>query len=61
MEIRVINCDNITALLFAVILYHRLQYLLTQLFTYLLTYSMEQSLSSEANRLAATQEIPCSL
>ena len=32
--------------------------LLTYLITYLLTYSMEQSLSWEANRFAASQEIP---
>ena len=31
------------------------------LLTYLLTYSMEQSLSSEANRFSDNQEIPCIL
>jgi len=31
--------------------------LLICIFTYLITYSMEQSLSLEANRLSASQEI----
>jgi hypothetical protein len=35
-----------------------LTYLFTYLLTYLLTYSMEQSPSWEANRFAASQEIP---
>jgi len=36
-------------------------YLLNYLATYLLIYSMQQSPSSETNRLSASQEIPCIL
>ena len=40
------------------LLTHLLTYSLTYLLTYLLTYSTEQSPSREANRFAASQEIP---
>jgi hypothetical protein len=40
------------------LLTYLLTYSLTHLVTYLLTYSMEQSPSWEANRFAASQEIP---
>jgi hypothetical protein len=44
--------------LFTYSLFTLLTYLIPYLLTYLLTYSMEQSLSWEANRFSASQEIP---
>jgi hypothetical protein len=52
------RCLSNTHSLLAYIHTYLLNYLLTYLITYLLTYSMEQSPSWEANRFAASQEIP---
>ena len=41
-----------------IFVYLLLPYLLTYLLTYSLTYSIEQTPSSESNRLSASQEIP---
>jgi len=53
--------NSLTYLLTNSLTYYLQTYLLTYMHTYLLTYFMEQSLSWEAKRFSASQEIACVL